>query len=49
MAEFGAAWLAGVRPFLADSAEYYRTEGPYPLDSAEYAAEFDEVKTLGAL
>jgi hypothetical protein len=46
--EFGAAWVADVRPFLADSAEYYRTEGPYALDSAEYAAEFDEVKALGA-
>jgi hypothetical protein len=49
MTEFGAAWLADVKPFLADSADYYRTEGPYALDSAEYAADFNEVKTLGAL
>ena len=47
-AEFPAAWVADVKPFLAESAEYYRTEGPYALDSAEYAADFDEVKTLGA-
>ena len=47
--EFGAAWLADVKPFLAESADYYRTEGPYALDSAEYAADFNEVKTLGAL
>jgi hypothetical protein len=49
MTEFGAAWLADVKPFIADSADYYRTEGPYALDSAEYAADFNEVKTLGAL
>ena len=49
MTEFGAAWLADVKPFLAESADYYRTEGPYALDSAEYAADFNEVKTLGAL
>lgn len=49
MAEFGAPWLADVKPFLAEDAGYYRTEGPYPLDSAEYATDFDEVKALGAL
>jgi hypothetical protein len=47
--EFGAAWLADVKPFLAESAEYYRTDGPYALDSAEYAKDFNEIKTLGAL
>jgi hypothetical protein len=47
--EFGAPWLADVTPFLAESADYYLTEGPYTLDSAEYAADYDEVKTLGAL
>jgi hypothetical protein len=47
-AEFPAAWVAAVKPFLADSAEDYRTAGPYALDSAEYAADFNEVKALGA-
>jgi hypothetical protein len=45
--EFGAAWLAGVRPFLAESVEEYRTEGPYALDSEEYATDFEEVKSVG--
>ena len=47
-AEFPAAWVANVKPFLAESAEYYRTAGPYKLDSAEYATDFNEVKALGA-
>jgi hypothetical protein len=46
-AEFPAAWVAGVKPFLADSADEYRTDGPYPLDSPEYAADFNEVKAIG--
>ena len=49
MTEFGAAWLADVTPFLAESAEAYRTKGPYALESAEYAKDFNEVKELGAL
>ena len=47
MTEFGAAWLGDVKPFLAEDIASYRTEGPYALDSAEYAADFNEVKTLG--
>jgi hypothetical protein len=47
LAEFGAAWVANVKPFLAESAEAYRTAGPYALDSAEYAADFNEVKSVG--
>jgi hypothetical protein len=46
--EFPAAWVANVKPFLADSAEDYRTAGPYALDSAEYAADLNEVKAVGA-
>jgi hypothetical protein len=34
--------------FLADDAGYYRTAGPPALDSPEYAAELEEVRTLGA-
>ncbi len=47
--EFPASWVAKVKPFLAESADYYRTEGPYALTSAEYAKDYNEVKTLGAL
>jgi hypothetical protein len=46
--EFPAAWVANVTPFLAESAEDYRTAGPYALDSAEYAADLNEVKAVGA-
>jgi hypothetical protein len=49
MTEFGAGWLGDVKPFLAEDVASYRTDGPYALDSAEYAADFNEVKTLGAL
>jgi hypothetical protein len=45
--EFPHAWLAEVRPFLADSPEYYRTAGPRALGSPEYAAEYEEVRTTG--
>jgi hypothetical protein len=46
--EFPGSWIATVKPFLADRASYYRTEGPYALDSAEYAADFEEVKAMGS-
>jgi hypothetical protein len=46
--EFPVAWVAGVKPFVAESADIYRTAGPDPLDSAEYAADFNEVKSVGA-
>jgi hypothetical protein len=46
--EYGGSWIAKVKPFLAGSSDEYRTAGPRALDSAEYAAEFDEVKALGA-
>ena len=41
------AWVGDVRPFSLDSGSQLRTEPPLPLTSAEYAAEFDEVKALG--
>jgi hypothetical protein len=47
--EYGDSGVAKVTPFLAPEAAYYRTEGPPALDSAEYAAEYDEVKSLGAM
>lgn len=43
------AWVANVRPFTLKRTSQFRTKGPYALTSAEYAAEFNEVKALGAL
>jgi hypothetical protein len=40
-------WIALVDPFTLDSADQYRIGAPYALTSAEYAAEFNEVKALG--
>ena len=47
-AEYVDAGIANVRTFLADDATYYRTAGPLALDSPDYAAELEEVRTLGA-
>jgi hypothetical protein len=41
-------WVGGVTPFLLQSPSQFRTAGPLPLNSAAYAAEFNEVKALGA-
>lgn len=40
-------WVGEVRPFLIPGPEMFQTEGPLDLESAEYAAEFDQVKALG--
>jgi hypothetical protein len=40
-------WVGDVDPFLIPAASEFATSGPLPLTSAEYAAEFDQVKTLG--
>ena len=41
-------WVRNVRPFTLPRPEYFHTPGPpLPLTSAQYAAEFNEVKTLG--
>ena len=42
------AWVGGVAPFLLQSSSQFRSEGPYELTSTEYAADFNEVKALGA-
>ena len=44
-----SAWVANVTPFTLKSQSQFRTEGPLDLSSAAYAAEFNEVKALGAL
>jgi hypothetical protein len=43
------AWVGNATPFLIDSPSQFRSAGPYHLTSAEYAKDFDEVKSLGAL
>ncbi|HYG71875.1 MAG TPA: vanadium-dependent haloperoxidase [Actinomycetota bacterium] len=42
------AWVARVRPFTLRSTSQFRTAGPNPVTSEAYAAEYNEVKTLGA-
>ena len=42
------AWVANVEPFTLKSTGQFRTEGPYDLTSPEWAAEFNEVKSLGS-
>jgi len=42
------AWVRNVRPFTLPSSDYIHTAGPpLPLTSAQYTAEFNEVKALG--
>jgi hypothetical protein len=40
-------WVAAVLPFLVNDPAQFRTEGPNPLTSDEYAAQLDEVRRLG--
>src|SRR3954452_9737553 len=40
--------VGNAKPFVVESASQFRTAGPYPLDSAAYAADFNEVKAPGA-
>ena len=44
-----AAWVKDAKPFLVESATQFRTPGPLALTSAAYAAEVNEVKSLGSL
>ena len=41
------AWVRNVRPFTLPSPEYFHTSGPAALTSAQYTAEFNEVKAKG--
>jgi hypothetical protein len=43
------AWVRDATPFLINSATQFRTPGPYPLDSAAYAHDYNEVKDLGSV
>lgn len=40
-------WVGDVDPFLIEDASDFATDGPLPLTSAAYAAEFNQVKSLG--
>jgi hypothetical protein len=39
--------LPGITPLALTSASQFRPDGPNPLDSEEYAEDFDQVKELG--
>jgi hypothetical protein len=43
------AWVGNAKPFLIESPEQFRSDGPNALTSGEYTKEFNEVKELGAL
>ena len=43
------SWLSEVDPFTLLSASQFRTPGPRNLNSAAYAHEYNEVKSLGAV
>jgi hypothetical protein len=40
-------WVGGVRPFLIQSSSQFQSVPPPALNSAEWAAQFNEVKSLG--
>jgi len=42
-------WLSQMRPFAIESPTQFRPEPPPPLDSDEYANDYNEVKEMGAL
>ena len=44
----GRAWLGFATPFTLHSTTQFSWPGPYPLDSPDYAQDFNEVKAYGA-
>ena len=44
-----SAWVRDATPFLVNSATQFQSSGPYPLTSAQYAADVNEVASLGAI
>jgi hypothetical protein len=44
-----STWVANAKPFILNSPSQFRTAGPYPLNSPAYAADFNEVKSLGKI
>ena len=43
------AYVGTLKPFLMTSPSQFRTDGPAPLNSTDYAEQYNEVKRLGAL
>jgi hypothetical protein len=43
-----ASWVGNVRPFLLPRGDLFRTDGPNALTSAAYAADVNEVESLGS-
>jgi hypothetical protein len=43
------AWVGNAKPFLIESPDQFRSNGPNALKSGKYAKDFNEVKELGAL
>jgi hypothetical protein len=41
-------WIGDMDPWLVPKASMFATDGPLRLGSAQYAVEFDQVKSLGA-
>jgi hypothetical protein len=44
-----SAWVGQLKPFLIPSVSMFRSSGPAALTSAQYARDFNEVKTIGAV
>ena len=44
-----APWLGSVTPFTLKSSSQYRPQPPPPLTSKQYAVDYNEVKSMGAL
>jgi hypothetical protein len=44
-----APWVGFVTPFLVPNVDMLRSDGPNPLTSTAYAADFNETKELGSL
>jgi hypothetical protein len=44
-----APWIAKLRPFMLTSADQFLPPPPPALTSPEWAADFDEIKTMGGL
>jgi hypothetical protein len=44
-----SAWVRDATPFLIESATQFQSAAPYALTSAQYAADLNEVESLGAI
>ncbi len=42
------SWTKDVKPFMIENSSQFRSKGPYPLTSPQYAREFNEVKAIGS-